>query len=367
MTVGRLAHKPRCEVTQARLLRVGGTDVCRGCACVCGSAWRWAPSLRSPASSARSLGLAAAPRRTHRACDPRWYAALPNALRDVARFALGCGAAASSWSARGVRATGIPPPRRCGSRASSRCRDASEACPTRMIRVCEHARRRVVAGRDRLDRAADPQPVPALARRPRGPVTRRPRARRRRKEAKDGARRRRTAAGPTASTAPAAAISTTSSAVVLLVIVAVVLLFFLVVWVAPVLWAILAVLLEFFFVTIAAVAILVWRVVLRRPWRVVAPARGGRRGRAAWSQEIVGYRPSRRRVRRGRRRSRAGPVARRPRAGLSNWRVNRTPRVRFTHQNRLRDPRSGSRRARDRRSRRVARSRPSARSRRPGS
>jgi Flp pilus assembly protein TadB len=83
-------------------------------------------------------------------------------------------------------------------------------------------------------------------------------------------------------------------AIILLAIVAVVLLFFLLVWIAPVVWAILLVLVEFFVVTIAAIAILVWRTLLRRPWRVVA-----RRIEAgeSWAHEVVGYRAARRKVR----------------------------------------------------------------------
>ena len=81
-------------------------------------------------------------------------------------------------------------------------------------------------------------------------------------------------------------------AIVALAILAILLIFVLIVWVAPVLWAVLGVLLEFFFVTIAAVAILVWRTVLRRPWRIVALSDGQR-----WWTDVVGYRTARRRVR----------------------------------------------------------------------
>jgi hypothetical protein len=77
---------------------------------------------------------------------------------------------------------------------------------------------------------------------------------------------------------------------VLLLIVAVVF----VVWVAPVLVAAAALLAEFFFVTFAAVAILGWRTMLRRPWRVGAwPAESGEH----WTLEVVGYRRARRLVR----------------------------------------------------------------------
>jgi hypothetical protein len=88
-------------------------------------------------------------------------------------------------------------------------------------------------------------------------------------------------------------------------IVAIVVLFFFFVWVAPVIWAVLGVLLEFFFVTLAALVILVWRTVLRRPWRVVARRLDGD---DVWSHEIVGYRAARRRV---------GEVAADIRAGMS--------------------------------------------------
>jgi hypothetical protein len=81
-------------------------------------------------------------------------------------------------------------------------------------------------------------------------------------------------------------------AVIALAILAIVLIFVLIVWVAPVLWAVLAVLIEFFFVTLAAIAILVWRTVLRRPWRIVALGDGQR-----WWTDVVGYRAARRRVR----------------------------------------------------------------------
>jgi hypothetical protein len=73
-------------------------------------------------------------------------------------------------------------------------------------------------------------------------------------------------------------------------------LFFLFVWVAPVIWAVFGVLVEFVLVTIAAVLILVWRTLLRRPWRVVARRIESETG-DVWIQEIVGYRTARRRVR----------------------------------------------------------------------
>jgi len=82
-------------------------------------------------------------------------------------------------------------------------------------------------------------------------------------------------------------------AVVLLAIVAIVLLFFAVMWVAPIMWAVLGVLVEFFFVTIAAVVILVWRTMLRRPWRVVARRIESETGEV-WALEVVGYRTARR-------------------------------------------------------------------------
>jgi hypothetical protein len=56
------------------------------------------------------------------------------------------------------------------------------------------------------------------------------------------------------------------------------------------------VLVEFFFVTIAAVVILVWRTMLRRPWRVVARRIESETGEV-WAHEVVGYRAARRRVR----------------------------------------------------------------------
>jgi hypothetical protein len=85
-------------------------------------------------------------------------------------------------------------------------------------------------------------------------------------------------------------------AVIVLVVVAVVLIFFAVMWMAPIVWAILGVLVEFFFVTIAAVVILVWRTMLRRPWRVVARRVESEMGEV-WAMEVVGYRTARRVVR----------------------------------------------------------------------
>jgi hypothetical protein len=80
---------------------------------------------------------------------------------------------------------------------------------------------------------------------------------------------------------------------IVLVIVAVVLIVFAVMWLAPVIWAIVLVLFEFFFVTIAAVVLLVWRTAMRRPWRVVA-----RGNDEEWAVKVVGHRAAQRRVNR---------------------------------------------------------------------
>jgi hypothetical protein len=85
-------------------------------------------------------------------------------------------------------------------------------------------------------------------------------------------------------------------AIILLAVLALVLVFFLVVWIAPVLWAVVTVLVEFFFVTTAAALILAWRTLLRRPWRVVARRIEAADGEPAWAHEVVGYRTARRTV-----------------------------------------------------------------------
>jgi hypothetical protein len=69
-----------------------------------------------------------------------------------------------------------------------------------------------------------------------------------------------------------------------------------IVWFVPLAVAITLVVFDFFYVTVAAAAVLVARVVLRRPWRVVARRIESEAG-DVWTHEVVGYRASRRRVR----------------------------------------------------------------------
>ena len=99
-SVARFAHKPVCEATRARLLRVGRTAVCRGCTMlwlgvafgVVGAARTWAGALLGAALLL--LGLAG--------LHPSYYAAMPNPARDVSRFALGAGPlllVAGAWRA----------------------------------------------------------------------------------------------------------------------------------------------------------------------------------------------------------------------------------------------------------------------------
>jgi len=64
------------------------------------------------------------------------------------------------------------------------------------------------------------------------------------------------------------------------------------IWLLPVVWAVLAVLVEFFVLTLAAIAVLLWRTLARRPWNVVA-----RRGDEQWVTQVVGYRRARALVR----------------------------------------------------------------------
>lgn len=63
---------------------------------------------------------------------------------------------------------------------------------------------------------------------------------------------------------------------------------------APLVVAVLSVLLESFYLVLGAAAVLVWRVVARRPWRLVAAALNG----PTWSNEVVGWRAARAEVRR---------------------------------------------------------------------
>jgi hypothetical protein len=69
-----------------------------------------------------------------------------------------------------------------------------------------------------------------------------------------------------------------------------------IVWFVPLAVAIALVVFDFFSVTVAAAAILAARVVLRRPWRVVARRVESETG-DVWTHAVVGYRASRRRVR----------------------------------------------------------------------
>jgi hypothetical protein len=135
-----------------------------------------------------------------------------------------------------------------------------------------------------------------MARRIRNPFRRSLHAARERFEATRRARRARKGEGR--DWADAADVGTGLDELVWVVVAIVVLfaLFFLFVWVAPVVWAVLLVLVEFFFVTIAAVVILVWRTMLRRPWRVVARRVESETG-DVWTHEVVGYRAARRLVR----------------------------------------------------------------------
>lgn len=80
----------------------------------------------------------------------------------------------------------------------------------------------------------------------------------------------------------------------LLVLLAAVLVVLAVVVGAPLLVAVLSVLLEFFYLVIAAGVVLLWRVLARRPWRVVAVADDG----PSWHGEVVGWRRARAEVRR---------------------------------------------------------------------
>lgn len=64
------------------------------------------------------------------------------------------------------------------------------------------------------------------------------------------------------------------------------------VWLLPVVWAIVAVLVEVFVLTLIAIAVLLWRTLFRRPWNVVA-----RRGDDRWVTRVVGYRRARALVR----------------------------------------------------------------------
>jgi hypothetical protein len=96
----RFAHKPSCPHTRARLLRVGDLLLCRGCTLL----WTgvalgavvaiagWAGAVTGFALLAVGLAGLRAP----------WYAAFPNAGRDISRFALGAGpvpVAFGSWRA----------------------------------------------------------------------------------------------------------------------------------------------------------------------------------------------------------------------------------------------------------------------------
>jgi hypothetical protein len=82
-STGRLAHKPYCEATRARLLRAGSVVLCRGCTMtalglavgVAAAAWAWfGPLVALPLLLIGLAGLHAA-----------FFAAMPNPVRDMTR------------------------------------------------------------------------------------------------------------------------------------------------------------------------------------------------------------------------------------------------------------------------------------------
>jgi hypothetical protein len=83
----RFAHKPTCIHTRARILRVGGAQLCRGCA----SLWTGVAvgSLGAATGAIGSLAGFALLAIGLLGLHPRAYAALPNLGRDASRFALG--------------------------------------------------------------------------------------------------------------------------------------------------------------------------------------------------------------------------------------------------------------------------------------